>query len=109
MPRAGRGYRIHAPGLTHDERGYPATDAGTHDRLVRRLSDKLTLHAGELIEYEEALTAEAEVVLVAYGSTARSARRAVAILRGEGIKVGLLRLITAWPFPAGRGAGLSAR
>lgn len=109
MPRVGRGYRIHVTGLTHDQRGYPATDAATHDSLVRRLSEKLALHAAELIELEETLVDDAEVVLVAYGSTARSARRAVAVLRDEGIRVGLLRLITAWPFPARRVAELSER
>jgi 2-oxoglutarate ferredoxin oxidoreductase subunit alpha len=107
MPRAGRGYRIHVTGLTHDERGYPATDAATHDRLVRRLSEKLAHYAEEIIQVEEFLTEDAEVVLVAYGSTARSARRAVATLREEGEPVGLLRLITAWPFPGDRVAALS--
>ena len=109
MPRAGRGYRVHVTGLTHDERGYPATDAVSHDRLVRRLVQKLALHAPEIIEVEETLTEDAEVVLVAYGSTARSARRSLATLRGGGEKVGLLRLITAWPFPADRIAELSAQ
>jgi len=109
MPRVGRGYRIHVTGLTHDQRGYPATDAATHDSLVRRLAEKLTRHTAELTEFEETLTDDAEIVLVAYGSTARSARRAVAVLREEGIRVGLLRLITAWPFPAERVAELSER
>jgi 2-oxoglutarate ferredoxin oxidoreductase subunit alpha len=109
MPRAGRGYRIHVTGLTHDERGYPATDAVTHDQVVRRLSQKLAHYAPEIIEFEETLTEDAEVVLVAYGSTARSARRALTTLREEGERVGLLRLITAWPFPADRVAELSER
>jgi 2-oxoglutarate ferredoxin oxidoreductase subunit alpha len=109
MPRAGRGYRIHVTGLTHDERGYPATDAETHDQLVRRLAAKLALHAPEIIELEETLIEDAEVVLVAYGSTSRSARRAVTMLREEGMPVGLLRMITAWPFPAERIAELAAR
>ena len=52
---------------------------------------------------------DAQVVLVAYGSTSRSARRAVTILREEGLPVGMLRLITAWPFPGDRIAQLAGR
>jgi 2-oxoglutarate ferredoxin oxidoreductase subunit alpha len=39
------------------------------------------------------------VVIVAYGCVARSARRAVLEARSEGLKVGMLKLITLWPFP----------
>lgn len=102
MPLAGDGYRVHVTGLTHDERGYPSTIGPTHDRLVRRLAQKIMQHADEIIEYEEVLLEDAEVAVVAYGSTARSARRAVALARAEGIKAGLLRLITLWPFPGER-------
>ncbi len=109
MPRAGRGYRIHVTGLTHDERGYPATDATTHDKLVRRLSGKLARLAPEIIRTEEVQIEDAEVVVVAYGSTSRSARRAITILREEGLPVGMLRLITAWPFPGDRIAQLAER
>jgi len=101
MPRAGDGYRIHVTGLTHDERGYPAADPLVHDRLVRRLSRKIQVHADEIIQYEALLTDDAEVVVIAYGATARSARRAVRLARERGLRAGLLRLITLWPFPRG--------
>ncbi|HSL93913.1 MAG TPA: 3-methyl-2-oxobutanoate dehydrogenase subunit VorB [Bacillota bacterium] len=48
---------------------------------------------------EKYLTDDAEMVIVAYGSTARIAKTAIATLRAEGHKVGLLRPITLWPFP----------
>ena len=96
---AGEGYRVNFDSLTHDERGYPATAAAPHDRLVRRLVNKIRLHADQIIEYEEALLDDAEVAVLAYGSTARSARRAVIEAREQGIRAGLLRLITVWPFP----------
>ena len=99
MPVAGEGYRIHVTGLTHDERGYPATDAENQDKLVRRLVDKVLRHAEEIIEYEEYCLDDAEVAVIAYGCTARSARRAVNVARQRGLKVGLLRPITLWPFP----------
>ena len=50
---------------------------------------------------------DAEVVLWAYGSSARSARYAVNELRKEGIKAGLFRPLTLWPFPEKRTAELA--
>lgn len=109
MPQAGEGFRIHVTGLTHDERGYPATDALVHDRLVRRLSRKIQVHAEAISLVEEVQTDDAELIVVAYGCTARSARRAVVAARERGIKAGLLRLITLWPFPRGRVRELANR
>ena len=109
MPLAGEGYRVHVTGLTHDERGYPAGDATVHDRLVRRLSRKVQVHTPEISLVEELHTEDAELVVVAYGATARSARRAVLAARERGVKAGLLRLITIWPFPQGRVRELSNR
>jgi 2-oxoglutarate ferredoxin oxidoreductase subunit alpha len=104
---AGEGYRVNFDSLTHDEKGYPATLAEPHDRLVRRLVNKIRLHADQIIEYDELLLDDAQVVVIAYGSTARSARRAVLTAREEGIQAGLLRLITVWPFPEGKVRELS--
>lgn len=50
--------------------------------------------------YEEYNTADADIVIAAYGTTARIAKNAMDTLRAEGIKVGLIRPITLWPFPA---------
>ena len=102
MAHAGEGYRVHFTGLTHDERGYPVTTAPAHDRLVRRLVEKIRRRTNELVEYEEYCLEDARVAVIAYGSTARSARRAVTLARREGIAVGLLRLTTLWPFPEER-------
>ncbi len=102
MPRAGDGYAVHVTGLTHDERGYPAGDPLVHDRLVRRLSRKIQVHAPDITLTEELLTDDATLLVLAYGATARSARRAVLAARERGIKAGLLRLITLWPFPQGK-------
>ncbi|MDY7033328.1 MAG: 3-methyl-2-oxobutanoate dehydrogenase subunit VorB [Thermodesulfobacteriota bacterium] len=51
------------------------------------------------IRYEDYKTEDAELLLVAYGSSGRAAKGAVNIARAEGINVGLLRPITLWPFP----------
>jgi 2-oxoglutarate ferredoxin oxidoreductase subunit alpha len=101
MACAGEGYGIHVTGLTHDERGYPTGDPLVHDHLVRRLSRKIQMHANEICEFEKFHTDDADTVVIAYGATARAARHAVLAARERGIRAGLLRLITLWPFPRG--------
>ena len=102
MACAGEGYRVHVTGLTHDEQGYPLITSAVHERLVRRLVDKIRLNARKIIQVEEVEVADAQVIVVAYGCTSRTAHEAVQCLRSEGKKVGLLRLITLWPFPEER-------
>ena len=98
MAVAGEGYRFHVTGLTHDDRGYPVMTAETQDKLIRRLVDKIRLNIKDITKYEEVKIDDAEVVVVSYGISARIARYAVQKAREEGIKAGLLRLITVWPF-----------
>jgi 2-oxoglutarate ferredoxin oxidoreductase subunit alpha len=99
MAIAGEGYRFHVTGLTHDERGYPEMTAEAQDKLIRRLVEKIRVNRKDIIKYEEIGTRDAEVVVCAYGITGRVARYAVQMARKEGIRAGLLRLITVWPFP----------
>jgi 2-oxoglutarate ferredoxin oxidoreductase subunit alpha len=101
MARPGDGYRCHTTGLTHAETGFPTQDPETVERVTRRVLDKLAHHR-ELVEAYEALdTADAEVLVVAIGISARAARRAVKSARQKGVKAGLFRPITLWPFPEG--------
>ncbi len=102
MANAGEGYRVHISGLTHDERGYPAMTAEAQDRLVRRLVDKIEQNRDDIIDLEEDGIDGAEVVVCSYGISARVSRIAVEQARAEGIRVGMLRLITVWPFPEDR-------
>jgi 2-oxoglutarate ferredoxin oxidoreductase subunit alpha len=102
IAHAGQGYKVHMTGLTHDERGYPALDADTHDQLVNRLVDKIRLNADDIVMFEEIDVEDADTIVISFGCTARSARHAVNEARAEGRKVGLLRLITVWPFPETR-------
>jgi 2-oxoglutarate ferredoxin oxidoreductase subunit alpha len=96
----GEGYSFHATGLTHDEHGYPQTqDSEVQQRLVKRLCDKIRKNADKIIKVEEIMLEDAEVAVVAYGIVARAALSAVRKAREEGIKAGLLRPITLWPFP----------
>jgi len=102
MVHAGDGYRIHATGLTHDEYGYPVIDADAQERLVQRLVRKIRDHADEIVRTEETRVDDAEVVIVSFGCSARTATEVVEIARANGLKAGLLRLITLWPFPETR-------
>lgn len=99
MASFGEGYRFYSTGLTHDERGYPDMSVEAQNKLVRRLSDKIRIHADQIIMVEEIDTEDCDVLVVAYGITARSSATAVKQARGEDIKAGLLRLKTLWPFP----------
>jgi len=110
MVHAGEGYNIHVTGLTHDERGYPSINATAHADLQRRLLGKVRSRANELAEVEIRYGEEARLMVLTYGSMYRSALQAVQMVRQKGLKVGLLRLITAWPFPteAVRQAGEAA-
>jgi len=96
----GEGYRFHATGLTHDEHGFPKTSSTeVQSRLVRRLCDKINKNADKIIRVEEVKLDDADVVVVAYGIVARAALSAVRKAREKGVKAGLLRLVTLWPFP----------
>ncbi len=100
--RAGDGYRFHTTGLTHDERGYPDMSVSCQSTAVRRLIDKIRLNADQIVRYEEEQIEGADVVVVAYGITARVTRAGIDLARAQGVKVGFMRLIVVWPFPETR-------
>jgi 2-oxoglutarate ferredoxin oxidoreductase subunit alpha len=100
--RAGDGYRFHTTGLTHDERGYPVMSVECQAVSIKRLMDKIRLNVADIIHIEEEDVEGADVVVVAYGITARVARMGIDMARAEGVKVGFLRLIVVWPFPEER-------
>lgn len=98
FPLAGMGYRIHVTGLTHDERGYPATTEAGQQKLIPRLIAKIRNNRHDIIDVVEDHIEGADVVVVAYGISARTALEPVRMAREEGIRVGLLKLVTVWPF-----------
>ncbi|MFH1748385.1 MAG: 2-oxoacid:acceptor oxidoreductase subunit alpha [Planctomycetota bacterium] len=107
--RAGDGYRFHTTGLTHDERGYPVMSAECQETCVRRLLEKISANADDIVRFDEEETAGADVVVVTYGITARVARMGVDLARKKGVKVGVIRLIVVWPFPEKRIRELSGQ
>jgi 2-oxoglutarate ferredoxin oxidoreductase subunit alpha len=73
---------------------------GELEEFNKRLRDKYLAMERELPRWEGDRDADAEIVLVAYGTSARIARDAVGLAREAGIRAGLVRPITLWPFPA---------
>jgi 2-oxoglutarate ferredoxin oxidoreductase subunit alpha len=100
MSVAGEGFHVNVDSLTHDERGYPSLDNAVSERMLNHLVGKILNHVDDIVQVEHYLTEDAETVIVAYGSTSRSALRVVKEARQRGRKVGLLRLVTPWPFPS---------
>lgn len=98
MPAFGEGYRLPVSGLTHTETGSPSTEYQVQKRMVTRLWNKVEKKAEQLSKIESAYLEDAQVVVLSYGSVARSVKSAVLEARGRGLKVGYLRLITIWPF-----------
>jgi len=102
MVKAGEGYQIHVTGLTHDERGYPSMTVDAQAKLVTRLVNKFRVNADIIVDYREECAEGADIVVVTYGITSRTAIPAIEQARREGMHVCHLRLVTAWPFPEKR-------
>ncbi len=105
----GSGYCFHVTGLNKMQDGFPTTRAeliqAEEERQVRKVADNVD----DIVLFEEYLLDDAEIVIVAFGSTSRSARYAVNIARESGIKVGMFRIRTIWPFPDKQIKALSAK
>jgi 2-oxoglutarate ferredoxin oxidoreductase subunit alpha len=99
MAGFGEGYRFHVTGLTHDPTGFPTGRPEQIAPFLERLQRKLTRYQDEIIKVAQEQMEDAEYMIFAYGSTARSARGAVRMAREQGLKVGLLQPLTLWPFP----------
>jgi len=99
MAAAGEGYHIHVTGLTHDQRGYPVMTVEAQEWMMDQLVGKIRRHLDDIIRTEAYRLDDADIVIVSYGVSARTGLAAVDEARDQGIRAGLLRLITVWPFP----------
>ncbi len=104
----GSKYQFYATGLTHDERGYPSDKENVQIELVTRLQNKILHNADKIIDVERIELDDAKIGVIAYGTPSRSAKKAIKDAREEGIKAGLLRLKTVWPFPEEQVARLAS-
>lgn len=92
-------HRYNVTGLVHDMWGFPSNDPKVAYDLLHHLVDKLENKADSLARYKEHYTEDAEILLISFGSAARTALHMVEQRRERGLKVGLLELQTLWPFP----------
>jgi 2-oxoglutarate ferredoxin oxidoreductase subunit alpha len=99
MAIAGQGYNIHVTGLTHDERGYPVMTVEAQAEMMERITGKIRRNLSDIIRTEQYRLDDADIAIISYGVSARTSLAAVDEARSRGIKAGLLRLITVWPFP----------
>ncbi|MCR5068098.1 MAG: 2-oxoacid:acceptor oxidoreductase subunit alpha, partial [Erysipelotrichaceae bacterium] len=97
LPPFGTGHYYNITGLTHDTWGFPTNNRPLASQLNTRIMDKIYNHGDDIEQYDEYLTEDADVLVVAYGGSARVAEAAVDSLRKKGIKAGLYRPITIWP------------
>lgn len=99
MAPFGDGYRHHITGLIHDQRGFPTQKPAEVEAFISRLYRKITNGFFEIQMIRTLHMEDAEIAVIAYGSVARSARHAVRIARSQGVKAGLVQLVTLFPFP----------
>jgi 2-oxoglutarate ferredoxin oxidoreductase subunit alpha len=99
MAGYGEGYRFHVSGLTHDPTGFPTGKPAEVTASLERMQRKLVRYEDEIVKVKEYLLDDAEYMIFAFGSIARSARAAVRMGREQGLRVGLLQPLTLWPFP----------
>jgi len=95
----GSGYRFHITGLHHNSDGFPTNDPVLHTKNTKRLIERIEKNYDDIVKVEEFMTDDAEVLVFAIGVTSRSAKHAVVEARNAGIKAGLVRPLTIWPFP----------
>ena len=93
------GYRYHVTGLNHGDDGFPVNASPRIHTDELRLIRKVEGNRADIVKFEETLLDDAEVAIFAYGVSGRSAKTAVEAARKEGIKAGLFRPLTMWPFP----------
>jgi len=103
------GYRYHVTGLNHGPDGFPVNASPRIHTDELRLMRKVEANRKDIIRYEEFLTKDADVIVFAYGVSGRSGKTAVEMARAEGIKAGLFRPLTIWPFPEEEVAAIASR
>jgi len=99
MPAFGQGYRLAVSSFARTADGSPSQAYPVQQQLVSRLWNKVEQDQEGLTKVEDGYIEDAEVLVVAFGSVARSMKAAVREAREEGIKAGFCRLIGIWPFP----------
>jgi 2-oxoglutarate ferredoxin oxidoreductase subunit alpha len=101
MPRFGEGYRLLVTGSTHRPSGVRDYAPRYHQMKVNRIREKILKAEDEIADSVRVDLEDTNVAVISFGASARPSFGAVKKARGEGIRAGLLRLRTIWPFPEG--------
>ena len=99
MKPFGHGERYNITGLAHDASGFPTNDTEVAGKLFRRLLDKVEKNTDHICRVEEYAMEDADTAVICFGGTTRAVMEAVLSARSRGLKVGMFRPITVWPFP----------
>lgn len=99
MAAFGEGQRYNMTGLIHDESGFPTNSPEEAEKLMNRLMHKISDNYGDIVRVEQVGMEDADVAVFCYGGTMRAAMTAMKMAREKGIKCGIFRAITIWPFP----------
>ncbi len=99
MAPFGKGQRYNITGLIHDESGFPTNSNAEAEKLLHRLMHKISDNYEDIVQTEEVGMEDAEVAIFCYGGTMRAAMSAMEEARAKGIKCGIFRPVTIWPFP----------
>ena len=100
LPSYGDEHLLRINSSMHGEEGFISACPVNAAALSKRLVDKIEENVAEIGEIKGYQLEDAQTVLLSFGISSRSARRAMTIARGAGKKVGLIQLSTLWPFPA---------
>lgn len=109
MPAFGSGYRWHVTGLVHDETGFPKGTPAATLVAANRQRAKLENNLDDIVQVENYRMEDADFAVVAFGGAARTAYETVDMARAEGLKVGLVRPVTIWPFAEAQMKELAGR
>ena len=109
MPAFGSGYRRHVTGLVHDETGFPKGTPAATLAAANRQRAKLENNLDDIVQVENYRMEDADFAVVAFGGAARTAYETVDMARAEGLKVGLVRPVTIWPFAEAQMKELAGR
>ena len=95
----GGGERYNTTGLVHDYSGFPTNSTDAANELISRILDKIECNLDDIAQIDEYEMDDAEYAVVCFGGTTRAVMSAVIEARKAGIKVGMFRPVTVWPFP----------
>lgn len=99
MAPFGEEQRYNITGLFHDEGGFPRGTSDSYEAFLERLLGKIEANRDDIEKWEERDLEDADIAVVCFGGAARTVEAAIAEARSKGIKAGMFRPVTVWPFP----------